>query len=239
MQKIQFRRYKRWVLGFGVFILIVSFYWLRKQDAIELSFLQDLVANSPRQAPVIFILIYILLTIALVPTLPLNVGSGFLWGVGWGTLFSVVGASLGALASFTIARYIARDYFAKRFNHPAWLWFHQQIEQHGWKSVAFTRINPIFSFGPLNYFFGVTRVSFQQYFWATVIFLIPPSTLMASLGQSVGDFTLDAEGYTLLRNILICSAAFSGLAIARLAINHRVTGKSQGFKENKNQKSKK
>ncbi|WP_204105250.1 MULTISPECIES: TVP38/TMEM64 family protein [Spirulina sp. CCY15215] len=239
MKKTQFKQYKRWFLGLGVCVLIVSLYWLRKQDAIAPSLLQELTESYPRSAPAIFILIYILLTVALIPTLPLNVGSGFLWGVFWGTLFSLIGASLGALASFAIARYIARDYFNQRFQHPAWLWLHRQIEKQGWKSVAFTRINPIFSFGPLNYFFGITRISLTQYFWATAIFLIPPSTLMASLGQSVGGFTLDTGGYALLRNILICSGVFSGLTILRLVIKHWFGIEWDKFKDSRNNNIKK
>jgi uncharacterized membrane protein YdjX (TVP38/TMEM64 family) len=193
----------------GLAIGFLAFGYLKNQGLINPEKIFDILAAYPRQAPIAFIALYVLLSVVLVPTLPLNMGAGFLWGPVIGTTLSIIGATAGAVVAFLVARYLVGDFFRRRFEHPAWLWLHQQIEDNPWQSVAFTRINPIFSFGPLNYFYGITAVSLPTYTWSTALFLIPPSALFATLGSSLNDFTLTGAIASLWRNILILSAIFT------------------------------
>ena len=40
--------------------------------------------THPKLAPAAFIAVYVMMTLLLLPTLPLNLGAGFLWGPYWG-----------------------------------------------------------------------------------------------------------------------------------------------------------
>ena len=110
-------------------------------------------------APFIFISIYVILTITMLPTLPFNLGAGFLWGAWIGMAYSVIAASIGAILAFLISRHLLSDSLNKRFNHKIWLWLQNEIEKKDWKIVAFTRINPIFPFGLTNYFYYSTIIN--------------------------------------------------------------------------------
>lgn len=137
-------------------------------------------------APLLFVLLFILMTVTFMPTLPLNVGAGLLWGPVWGGILTVVGATAGACCAFLIARYAARDYCTRKFRSPRWLWLMREIETGGWKAVAFVRLNPIFASGPLNFFFGITPIPLATYLWSTALFLLPPAVLIATLGHLLG-----------------------------------------------------
>lgn len=209
---------KRLALALLLLLVAIGFSWLRQQGFVApekvFAFLQD----YPTLAPVLFIGLYILLSVTLVPTLPLNLGAGFLWGPLWGSLLATIGATIGATCAFLIARRLAGDYFNRKFNNSAWLWLRNETEQRGWRVVAFTRINPIFSFGPLNYFLGITSISLITYVWSTALFLMPPSLLFAAVGHSIKDFTLDGATHNLMRNILLISAAVTLLTVAKLTM---------------------
>lgn len=133
------------------------------------------------------------MNISLLPTLPMNLGAGLLWGPFWGTLISVIGATCGASCSFIISRYLARDYCKRKFQNPKLLRLLNVVEGNGWKIIAFVRLDPIFASGPLNYLFGITPIRFGTFIWSTALFLIPPASIVASIGYFIGWTVLSEE----------------------------------------------
>jgi uncharacterized membrane protein YdjX (TVP38/TMEM64 family) len=179
-------------LLFLIMIILTAFlfsrYWKLGPEII-FTFIQ----NNKILAPFLFIAFFILMNVSVLPTLPMNLGAGLLWGPFWGTLISVIGATCGAGCSFIIARYLAHDYCRKKLQNPKWLRLFNVIEGNGWKIVAFTRLDPIFASGPLNYLFGLTPIPFITYIWSTALFLIPPASIIASIGYFIGWSVLSEE----------------------------------------------
>ncbi len=176
----------------------------------------------PVAAPLIFFAIYFVMVVFLLPTLPLNLAAGMLWGPALGSILSVAAAAAGASISFIAARHLVSEFLNTRFNGSAWRWLKSEIAQADWKAVAFVRINPVFPFGPLNYFFGLTDIRFARYFWSTLIFVAPPSVAIAVVGHAVGGFVLrgSAEGW--MENILLISAAVTVVVAARFGMRYLV-----------------
>ena len=174
---------------FFLFFLIITLtiiylfnnYWATRPKIVFI-FIQ----NNRILAPFLFIIIFAIMNITLLPTLPMNLGAGLLWGPFWGTLISVIGATCGASCSFIIARYLAHDYCKSKLQNTKWIRLLDLIGGHGWKVVAFTRLDPIFASGPLNYLFGITPIAFGTFIWSTAFFLIPPASIIASTGYFIG-----------------------------------------------------
>ena len=151
------------------------------------------IQNNKILVPFLFIMFFTIMNIALLPTLPMNLGAGLLWGPFWGTFISVIGATCGASCSFIIARYLAHDYCKGKFQNPKLLRLLNVIEGNGWKVVAFVRLDPIFASGPLNYLFGITPIRLGTFIWSTALFLIPPASIVASIGCFIGWAVLSEE----------------------------------------------
>jgi hypothetical protein len=62
----------------------------------------------------LYILVYLVTTLALLPTTPLNLTAGLLFGPGWGLLWSVVGALLAAVVGFALARGVGQGWVKRR-----------------------------------------------------------------------------------------------------------------------------
>lgn len=176
----------------------------------------------PIAAPAVFILVYALMVVLLVPTLPLNLGAGVIWGTAYGSLLTVIGFTSGALMAFLIARHLHISKIAQRFGGGAWVWLESVAKEAGWKAVAFTRINPVFPSGPVNYFFGLTTISLKTYYIATVVFVIPPTILFSAIGESMGSLVVNGETAGLIRQITIGGLAFALLVLARLYIKKKL-----------------
>ena len=61
-------------------------------------------------APIAFMLIYIVATVAFLPGSVLTLGSGVLFGVVKGSIFVFFGATIGATFAFLVGRYVARGW---------------------------------------------------------------------------------------------------------------------------------
>lgn len=176
----------------------------------------------PIVAPAAFVVIYALMVVLLVPTLPFNLGAGIIWGTALGSLLTVVGFSIGAMLAFLIARHLHIRKVAQQFGGNAWSWLESASKEMGWKAVAFTRINPVFPSGPVNYFFGLTSISLKTYCITTAIFVIPPTILFSAIGASMGSLIINRETADLVRQITIGGLAFALLVLARLYVKKKL-----------------
>ncbi len=217
-------RRKRFVFAVGILGLAVAGLALKRAGYLAPETVFGFLDAHPFLAPFAFLVLFVAMTLLLLPTLPLNLGAGFLWGPYWGGLYTVTGASIGAALAFLISRYLAAELVDRHFRHRTWVWLLEQVRQQNWKVVAFTRINPIFPTAPLNYFFGLTQIPFWSYLMATAIFIAPFAFLFAYLGDSVGGFLLRGDAYQFVQNILGASAAITTLFALRLALKHLLKG---------------
>jgi len=112
----------------------------------------------------------------------LTLGAGILFGVLRGSIIVSIAATLGATAAFLIARYVAREWVARKIAaHPKFAAVDQAVASEGWKMVGLIRLSPIFPFSLMNYAFGLTRVSLRDYFFASWIGMLPGTVMYVPL----------------------------------------------------------
>lgn len=211
-------RRKRFIAAMVILLLVAVGFALKGAGYLAPEAVFGFLNAHPLLAPVVFVALFMLMTLLLLPTLPLNLGAGLLWGPYMGGGYTVLGASLGAAIAFLVSRYFAAELLNRHFRHRAWIWLLEEVRQQDWKIVAFTRINPIFPTAPLNYFFGLTSIKFWPFLLATVLFIAPMAFLFAYLGDSVGGFLLRGDAHQFMQNILGASAAITVLFVLRFGL---------------------
>ncbi|MCK7479020.1 MAG: VTT domain-containing protein [Candidatus Moduliflexus flocculans] len=134
-------------------------------------------------APIAFILIYSIAPILFIPITPLAILGGMLFGVLWGTVFTVIGVSLGGVRRF----FCSADIFLKILRINILMrkvkLIQEKAAKDGWKFVVIARITPIFPFNIQNYVFGVTNISLKSFFAATFFSMIPGSFVYVYMGN--------------------------------------------------------
>ena len=135
----------------------------------------------------VFILLYIIATILLIPGSILTLGAGVVFGVIWGSIYVLVGAVIGETAAFLLGRYITRDWISHKIaQNKTFAALNQALNREGLKIILLTRLSPIFPFSLLNYAFGVTGISLRDYFFGSVG-MIPMTITYVYLGSLAGD----------------------------------------------------
>ncbi len=174
-------------------------------------------------APIAFIIIYNLATILLIPGSILTLGGGAIFGLVWGSIYVLIAATLGATLAFLIGRYLSRDWVRRQLDkHPQFKAIEAAVAKEGWKIVMLTRLSPLFPFNLLNYAFGITGVSIQDYILGSVG-MIPGTVLYVYIGSLVGDIALVGTKSPPTDPILQWSVRAIGL-LATIAVTVYVTG---------------
>jgi uncharacterized membrane protein YdjX (TVP38/TMEM64 family) len=135
-------------------------------------------------APLIFIGLYIVATVLFIPGSILTLGAGFVFGVLPGTVYVSIGSIIGASAAFLLGRTVARNWIRSRVEaNPRFKAIDDAVGREGWKIVGLTRLSPIFPFNLLNYAYGLTKVSFKGYFFASWVGMLPGTIMYVYIGS--------------------------------------------------------
>lgn len=138
-------------------------------------------------APIAFILIYIVATVAFLPGSVLTLGAGVLFGIIQGSIYVFFGATVGAALAFLVGRYLARGWIYKKIaGNQKFKAIDQAVGKEGLKIVLLTRLSPIFPFNLLNYGLGVTGVSLKDYILGS-IGMIPGTIMYVYIGSLAGN----------------------------------------------------
>jgi uncharacterized membrane protein YdjX (TVP38/TMEM64 family) len=144
--------------------------------------------------PLVFILGYAVATVAFVPGSLLTLAAGAIFGLAQGTLYTFLGATLGASAAFLIARYGARRAIERRIaGNRKFAAIDRAVGKEGFKIVALLRLSPVFPFNLLNYSLGLTKVRFLDYLLASVA-MLPGTLLYVYYGKAAGSLAAVAGG---------------------------------------------
>ena len=136
-------------------------------------------------APVCFVLLF---TVALALGLPGNVLAvvgGSVFGLTWGTIWSLIGSTFGAVAAFWVARYLVHDWVTRYLGHHRLLQrLNQAIAHYPLTIVLATRFTPLSPFSLVNFLFGLTPIDLKTYAVGTFLGLIPLTFAYSWLGVS-------------------------------------------------------
>ena len=146
---------------------------------------------------VIICLIAIAIIITPVPSAPIALVSGALYGHTFGTIYVVIGALLGASLAFMISRKLGYDYINRKLHHrmPVKIVGSQNTLM---MIVFVTRLAPFISFDVISYAAGLTKLTVWRFILATLMGIVPISFILAHLGSEVKDGEIESIATALL-----------------------------------------
>ena len=161
----------------------------------------------------VFVALYTLVTLVLGPAWALTLVAGLAYGW-WGIPLVLGSATLAACVAFLVGRHLARERVRKLVaGNDKLAALNRAVDQEGWKVVGLMRLSPVFPFGLQNYLFAVTGIGLAPYALATLVGIVPGTSLYVYIG-SLG--AAGGEGGGALRWVLLAVGLVATAAVVWL-----------------------
>ncbi len=176
-----------WVRRISIVLIVISLIYVARTLPVGrgIQHLTGVIEDLGMIGPLVYALIYALVTISMIPASPLSIGAGALFGLGVGTITVVLGATLGMAGAFLIARYVARGSVERTLSkYPRFAAIDRAVGEGGWKIVGLLRLSPAVPFNLQNYFYGLTAIRFLPCVATSAVAIIPGAFMYVYLGYA-------------------------------------------------------
>jgi uncharacterized membrane protein YdjX (TVP38/TMEM64 family) len=166
---------------------------------------------------VLYVLVYIVCCVLVVPALALTLGAGAIFGFVGGAIVNLIGATLGATSAFLLARGALRHRVERLTSgHVKFSALDRAITREGTKIMWLVRISGFPPFTWVNYAFGLTGIRLGP-FLLTTFFGIIPGTIAFTYAGAAGAAALSGSGNRVLLIVTAVGAILVSAFIARIA----------------------
>jgi len=184
--KILFNRQNTFALAILLLCLAVCYWLLNPQvNILTPEGFRETVKNLGLLGPFVYIGILALsVVISPIPSAPLAVIAGTIWGTFMAGVYSIIGGFIGGLIAYFLGRTLGRSaikaltgkiiYFSKNKGEAYLSWL-----------IFITRMLPIFSFDLISYAAGIAGLSLPKYALATFLGMIPSTFLLTYMGGAL------------------------------------------------------
>lgn len=172
----------------AVVVVLIAIAVAASQLGLSRDGIESFIESAGPWGPVVYVVVYALLTVAFFPVSIVTVLGGVIFGSVQGTILTVIGATIGAMGSFIIGRRLGRSAVASLAGQRVTA-IDEWLTSRGFVAMLYARLLPIFPFNALNYIAGVTGLRLREYVLATFVGIIPGTFVFTSLGGNVDDKT--------------------------------------------------
>ena len=179
----------------------------------DLPHLQTLIRQSGLFGYSLYILLFIIATLLLLPGSILVIAGGIVFGPLLGTLLSLIAATLASSCSFLLARWLGRDLLLKYVGHShTFQAIEKGIARNGIDFLILTRLIPLFPYNIQNYAYGLTTITFWPYTLISALTTLPGIVIYTVMASDLAN-----EGITLRFILQLCLAGLALFILVQLA----------------------
>ena len=179
----------------------------------DLPHLQTLIRQSGLFGYSLYILLFIIATLFLLPGSILVIAGGIVFGPLLGTLLSLIAATLASSCSFLLARWLGRDLLLKYVGHShTFQAIEKGIARNGIDFLILTRLIPLFPYNIQNYAYGLTTIAFWPYTLISALTTLPGIVIYTVMASDLAN-----EGITLRFILQLCLAGLALFILVQLA----------------------
>jgi uncharacterized membrane protein YdjX (TVP38/TMEM64 family) len=166
-----------------VFCIVVTGLTVYLLGGVDTALLQIWLKHAGIWAPIIYITLYTVATILVLPSTPLNLTGGAIFGLWWGTLWTSIAALMAAVVAFAFTRTVGRKAISQKLAGH-WQAMEAEFYQGGLFYMFAIRLLPIIPYGLVNFAAGLTSIRFRDYLVGTILGTVPGVLPFVMLGSS-------------------------------------------------------
>lgn len=201
------------------FLLGVYLFFFHTETGRQLRSIEriETIVNSahPFVSRLIYVAVYIVGTVLLLPGTVMSFVGAYLFGVWQGTLLTWIGATIGATLAFLVAKALGRD-FVNQLLGGRLKALDERLSEHGFTGLLLIRLVPVFPFNGVNFGAGLTGIRLRDYVLGTALGILPGTFIYQYLFATLGRKVID-EGFAwedlAKPDVLLALAAFAAFIV--------------------------
>ena len=152
--------------------------------------------SYPQRAWPLFVFLFAVAVIAMVPGWMFMVAGGYLFGAVMGSFLSFIANLIGSVAAFYLAKTYARQWIKNRLDHSSkFHGFDRVVSRSGFQTVMFARL-ALLPNNLINYASGITGMRLRDFVLGTCIGILPILIANVLIGASAMDLFVAMENGT-------------------------------------------
>jgi uncharacterized membrane protein YdjX (TVP38/TMEM64 family) len=175
------KRFKKFI-----FIIVIglatSFLTIKTGVRLTPEIFRNFVLSLGIAGPIIYISIFIIRPVFLIPSIALFVGGGLAFGPVWGPLYASVGAAMGGTVGFWIARRLGHDFVKSKLKFGADVIDNTKFD---FSVVWLLSLIPVMPVTVINYGAGLSPMKFKNYLAAHVLGMTPRAFAYGYFGSTL------------------------------------------------------
>lgn len=176
----------RFVIGLGLLGAVVWVLVSGAYEGVSPQSLKTALLESGPWGPLVFVAAFALLQPFGFAAHVFIIGASLVWPPWVSLALSWAGALGAGCVAFGFARYMGRGWVQKRLPEKL-AKYDERLATHGFRTVLIMRLM-LFTFGPMQLMFGVSRVRFVPFVLGSALGLIPMLAIETFLGANVVDW---------------------------------------------------
>jgi len=189
--------------------------------------IKNYISSFGMSAPIIYIVMFTIVPLTFFPDAVLAVAGGMVFGLGLGTLYTIIGAVCGGTLAFFISRTFGRGLVEKLIKGKG-EWFEDGIEKRGFLFIFILRLIPLVPFDVISYGAGLSKIKYKDFALATSVGIIPGVLIYTNLGDKSGNlFSAQFLGAVLILVLLMIFSYFIKKMISIKGLQKKVVEDSK------------
>ena len=201
----------RWFRLVAILAIVAALFWFASRHASSVVSLVAAVHRLGPSGPLLFIVIYSVAVIALIPASWMTMAGGAVFGFLPGVVYALVASTIGSTAAFLIGRYAARGFVARHLDsRPRFAAIDRAVSADARRIILLLRLSPVTPFNFLNYGLGLTAISVWDFVVGS-FGMIPGTFMYVYTGTLAGQALAVAGQATVPRNTSYYAMLAAGL----------------------------
>lgn len=149
----------------------------------------------------------------------IKVLGGYFFGFYLGAAYNVAATILACLVGFAVSRYALKEWFEKRY-YDRIKSIDTELEHNGFYYFLSLRLVMVVPYFIINISAGISRVSFRQYCYSTILGVMPTSLIYANGGEKlerIASFNELLEPPVIAAILLVAALSLVPVALNKLA----------------------
>ncbi len=177
------KRFKKFI--FIILIgLTTSFLTIKAGVRLTPESFKDFVLSLGIAGPIIYLSVFIIRPVFLIPSIALFIGGGLAFGPVWGPLYASAGAAMGGSLGFWIARKLGHDFVKRKLKFGADVIDNTKFD---FSVVWLLSLIPVMPVTVINYGAGLSPMKFKNYLVAHVLGMTPRAFAYGYFGSTLLD----------------------------------------------------